>query len=125
MDVDPAFLLSVLAYSDAEDPWASEATQKSALKLLSIHQTQLLANIFIIDYVLIGFVRPLFSTSKPAAISLQGRKALNSISNDRSRFSEDPVSKPWKFRDIYAVTIFRWAVRNADVRHLTRYRDCY
>jgi hypothetical protein len=116
LDIDPTLLLSLLAYTDIEDPWASEATQKLALELLSMHQTQLLANRFIVDYVLIGFVRPLFSNSKPPAVTPQSRKALNPMPKEyRSSGEQDPSNKPWKFRDVYTVTVFRWVVTNADV----------
>jgi Tti2 family len=116
VNIDPTLLLSLLAYVDGRDPWASEATQKLALELLSKHQAQLVANSFIIDYVLLGFVRPLFSDSKPPTVTSQGRKALNSAPKNHRISSEDPSNKPWKFRDVYATTVFKWTVANADVR---------
>lgn len=117
-DVHPEVLLSLAACTDTADPWTSESTKELAMQLLHRHQQQYLSDTFMVEYVLKGFVLPLFSNSKPSTVTSQGRKALTPALNDRYRPNDlDIAGKPWKFREVSAVTVFGWTVRLADVSY--------
>jgi hypothetical protein len=119
--VDSRVLLSILAYTDAEDPWTSGAVQEAAEEVLSYHQKQLISHEFIIEHVLIGFIRPLFSESQPASVTSQGRKAINHTIQRPDHLRDlDASKKPWKCREVSAMAVLRWGVRNMEVINLSR-----
>ena len=78
---------------------------------------------FIVERVLQGYLRPLFSRSKPASITSSGRKAEYRSDDDAKANSrgqtglaeDDAETKPWKFGDLRAVPVVNWVVGNADV----------
>jgi len=109
-------LLSIIAYTDAEDPWTLESTQRMAEQVLGYHQTQLISHDFIIEHVLLGFIRSLFSDSQTSSVTSQGRKAINQTVHHLPDL--DASKKPWKFREVSAMTVLRWAIRNMDVSNL-------
>lgn len=117
-----AVLLSLLAFTRPTDIWNSMLAHEIATEILNRHSQDALSEVFIINYVLKGFIRPLFSKSRPDTITTQGRKAPNeNVVNQRFKQSSDldPATKPWKYRDIHAATVFSWAVGVADVsRHV-------
>jgi hypothetical protein len=120
--VDPDTLLSIIAYTDAEDPWTQEATQKTAEQVLIYYHKQLISHEFIIEHVLMGFIRPLFSDSQTTSITSQGRKAISQTAQKPLHLRElDASKKPWKFREVSAMTALRWAIRNMDVSNLRAY----
>lgn len=68
--------------------------------------------------VLEDYLRPLFSRSRPSAVTASGRKAEFPQEQDISRGLEDETGavKPWKFVDHRAISVFIWAVCEASVR---------
>jgi hypothetical protein len=109
-------LLKLLAFTDLDDPWTSASTYASAQEILSRHTQQLQTHDFIINYVLKGFIRPLFSKSTPASVTPQGRKVIYPVAENPHHHTDlDLSSKPWKTEEISAVTILGWAVRQSDV----------
>lgn len=119
--VDPDILLSIVAYTDAEDPWTQRTVQEAAEQVLSYHQKQLISHEFIIEHVLLGYIRPLFSDSQPTSVTSQGRKALtHMVQKPRHLRDLDASKKPWKFREVSAMAVLRWAIRNMDVSNLAR-----
>ncbi|KAI1382419.1 hypothetical protein F4677DRAFT_440213 [Hypoxylon crocopeplum] len=123
LQLRPSTLLRVTAFSDIADPWTTAASSELAGSILSPldeqpqKQTQLIA-----DEILIGFLRPLFSKSRPAAVTASGRKAEYV---EQSRYDavarDSPETKPWKYVHRYAVTVFAWAVRRADAPLLQKH----
>ncbi|KAI1485106.1 hypothetical protein F5X96DRAFT_674948 [Biscogniauxia mediterranea] len=117
-------LLSIVAYTRAADPWtADDATAALAQSLLRTHFPQdERARTFIAECVLAGFLRPLFSRSKrrPAGVTASGRRAAYPAEEEdggRYRYvgaEPEPEAKPWMHARRYAVTVFEWAVENAD-----------
>jgi hypothetical protein len=112
-------LLGLLAFTQLGDSWNSKPTYDISMDTLNGRPQEVLSEAFVVDYVLKGFLRPLFATSTPRTITSQGRKAPNE--NLGTRIAEvassaDAVSKPWKFKDIHSVTVFKWVVTKADVR---------
>jgi hypothetical protein len=117
--VNPDTFLSIIAYTDAEDPWTSEALQRAAEQVLSYHQKQLISHDFIIEHVLVGFIRPLFSDSQTPLVTSQGRKAISqTVQKPHYLRDQDSSKKPWKFTEVFAMTVLRWAIRNMDVSEL-------
>ncbi|KAF2968139.1 hypothetical protein GQX73_g5467 [Xylaria multiplex] len=76
---------------------------------------------FITEDVLTDFLRPLFAKSRPTTVTASGRPAA--FPEPASRYSqgdgfggadEATITKPWKYTQRYAVTVFEWAVENTD-----------
>ena len=62
-------------------------------------------------------VKPIFAKSKNPAITPQGRKAIDPLpTNDTMHSDLDIESKPWKYRVVYIVTVFRWILMHLNVR---------
>lgn len=114
--VDKDILLSWIAYTNVDDPWTSKDLQEKVGELINRHQEQTRTPDFIVDYILTGFIRPLFSSSRVPVITSQGRKAISasSISLHQAN-SLDSSSKVWKSHDVHAVAVFEWAVGHMDV----------
>ncbi|TGJ82572.1 hypothetical protein E0Z10_g6190 [Xylaria hypoxylon] len=147
-------LLSVIAFTNSDDPWASSSCAELARSFLSdyfqnISPPQAAKPVpfpfsrstrdvgverklsekrpkteqerFITEDVLTGFLRPLFAKSRPTAVTVSGRPAA--FPEPASRYSQGDgfggaddiaITKPWKYTQRYAVTVFEWAVENAD-----------
>lgn len=113
---DPAILLSLLSFTDSDDLWTCSDAKALALELLSRNDSQFRSQGFIKEYLLGDYLQPLFSKSKPNGITSNGRRSVNPNSRpayDASQF--DPSSKPWKFQNLSAVTVFSWVVTNIEV----------
>ncbi|KAK6075974.1 poly polymerase protein [Seiridium cupressi] len=123
--LDSKALLAITAYSSTQDSWTlstSAATAQSILeKQFSTKEEK--AN-FIISEVLTAFLRPLFSKSQPATVTASGRKA-EFVENVRFAGSfndpSDSELKPWKYAHVYAISIFEWAVLQADQELLSKH----
>jgi hypothetical protein len=116
--IGSATLLSLLAFTKPTDVWNSKPAYELAKDILDRHKLKVCSDQFITEYVLNSFIRPLFMKSRPDTVTSEGRKATNTNAVDqRHRGSNgfDPATKPWKFRDIHAVTVFGWAIANAQV----------
>ncbi|OTA97447.1 hypothetical protein M434DRAFT_275359 [Hypoxylon sp. CO27-5] len=111
-------LLRLTAFTDEADPWATAESSALARNLIEAQlqvpgESQ--ARSFIVEEILTGFLRPLFSKSRPAAITASGRKAeYVEPSRYESIDRETPETKPWKYTHRYAITVFAWAVQHAD-----------
>ncbi|KAI1098162.1 hypothetical protein F4804DRAFT_136679 [Jackrogersella minutella] len=111
-------LLNLAAFTDTRDPWAEPRASDGLQDILSA-QTQTLGDAqlrtFIVEDILTGFIRPLFSKSRPAAVTASGRKAeFVEPSRYDTADRDSPETKPWKYARRYAVTVFGWAVLHAD-----------
>ncbi|KFY88970.1 hypothetical protein V500_06019 [Pseudogymnoascus sp. VKM F-4518 (FW-2643)] len=110
-------LLSLLAFTQLGDTWNSKQAYEISMDALDHQSQEVLTGAFIVDYVLKGFIRPLFAKSTPRTITSQGRKAPDENLGNRiteMASSPDAISKPWKCRDIHTVTVFKWVVTRAD-----------
>ncbi|KAI0401788.1 hypothetical protein F4802DRAFT_395711 [Xylaria palmicola] len=158
-------LLSVIAYTNRDDPWTTDANADLARSLLSDYFqsitppravqpplsscTRSLRDArtgrepdeggfkterarFVADDVLTGFLRPLFAKSRPTTVTASGRPAA--FPDPRPRYAqgdgfggEDDVAatKPWKYARRYAITVFQWAVENADTELLKQHWPLY
>ncbi|KAK8060605.1 hypothetical protein PG996_010535, partial [Apiospora saccharicola] len=117
-------LLSMVAYTNPQDPWTSDASADIARSLLQSQFSQEATGKpvskaeFITDTLLTLHLRPLFSKSRPATINASGRKAAF-VEEMTSTMLEDRANKLWKYAHVYAVTVFEWAVTNAAVTTTT------
>lgn len=112
-------LLTILAFTDKSQDWAAPETAAIAARLLDQQfgtsgssQEQ-----FITDSILQGYLRPLFSRSKPSSITTSGRKAEyidGSAARGQNIPDDTAQTKPWKYIDLRAIPAITWAVNQAD-----------
>jgi len=114
-------LVSCLAFfTDARDPWTQPEALEVATTLLDSYlslkanedqvASQLLTNL------LQTCVRPRFAKSKSNAITEQGRKAAFPLPSAADSSEVEAEIKPWKFREVFIVTVFRWILLRLNVR---------
>lgn len=103
------------SYSDASDPWTSLETRKNCQVVLDDYVDSNGRPNLITD-LLKERVKPLFARSKNPAITPQGRRAIDPHpSNDTSHSDLNSELKPWKYRDVYIVTVFQWVLGQLNV----------
>jgi hypothetical protein len=115
--ISPQILRSLLAFTSSRDSWTTPLSLSTTAAILSRYQQQTQSKDFIVDYVLQGFIRPLFSKAKPEAVTASGRKAMPS-SAPRRRFDvkdEEERTRPWMHDVPQTVSIFEWAVKSSSV----------
>jgi hypothetical protein len=113
-------LLTLTAFVDDSEPWVPSvevSAQASNLldRLLGDAQAK---EQFMAESVLQRYLRPLFSKSKPEAITSSGRKAafVDPFKGRGEGLPDDSAeTKPWKFRDLRAIPTVAWVIREADV----------
>ncbi|KAI0397811.1 hypothetical protein F5Y17DRAFT_454696 [Xylariaceae sp. FL0594] len=145
-------LLSVIAYTNPDDPWSSPSCADLSQSLLSVYfQTssppqptgggdvpgksslQPEKQRFVTEEVLVGFLRPLFAKSRSTGVTASGRPAA--FPEPPSRYSQGEgfggdaedltITKPWKYTHQYAVTVIEWAVDIADANLLQQHWPLY
>ncbi|MCJ1396759.1 hypothetical protein MMC18_009651 [Xylographa bjoerkii] len=111
---------SLASFTDSRDPWTrSEASGTANALLLDVlgraSATDPMALSKLLASLLQDRVKPSFTKTKNPSITEQGRKA-NYRQLDVMDFSNSEVElKPWKFRDVYIMTVFRWILGKLDV----------
>lgn len=116
-DESTVHLLTCLAsYTDLSDRWTSLEARNLSQALLEDYEKSERLPAILTD-LLKERVKPLFAKSKNPAITPQGRKAIDPLPNNDFAHSDlDAVAKPWKYRDVYIITVFQWIVGQVDVR---------
>ena len=112
---DTAVLTCLAAFSDENNPWNSSSAQQQASDLVKdfTKSGDLSA---MLTSILQERIKPLFSRTGNPAITPQGRKAINPRPSNIAMHTDiDAEVKPWKFRDVYIVTVFRWVLQFLDV----------
>ena len=112
---DTAVLTCLAAFSDKNDPWNSSSAQELASDLIKDYTgSSRLPSM--LTSILQKHVKALFSRTENPAITPQGRKAINPRPSNIAMHSDlDAEIKPWKFRNVYIVTVFRWVLQCFDV----------
>lgn len=103
------------SFSDSDDAWTSQTAEQQAQDLAetSITPDQIPG---LIHALLEERVKPLFARSRNPAITQQGRKAINPLPIPTSASIDvDVEAKPWKYGDMYIVTVFQWVLHHLDV----------
>ena len=70
----------------------------------------------VVGAILKDNIRPLFAKSKTPTVTSQGRKNIRTVHAASDSTLVDPGSKPWKYHHPYIVSVFRWLLRNLNVR---------
>lgn len=112
--------LSAISFTSSRDPWTTTSSQSIATDILRENVHEVEGPEFIIDFLLQSIIRPLFSKSKPAAITAAGRKAMPSSAPPRNyNISEslDPARKPWKYTSPFSIAVLEWAVTKSSVNN--------
>jgi hypothetical protein len=107
-------VITLISLSDRTQPWANSHTASLAAGLLSSH----LATIsdrksFLIDGVLTDYLKPLFSRSRPAAVTASGRKAEfapDELEREPGLPDDSRRTKPWKYVDLRSIPVLAWAL---------------
>ncbi|OAA68345.1 hypothetical protein SPI_00540 [Niveomyces insectorum RCEF 264] len=115
-------LCTVIALADNAGPLrTAAATAAAAAELVATtfaKSGESLQLAWIADFVLGRYLRPLFARSRPATVTASGRRAAyagNNSSNQRDVADrETRATKPWKYDDLRAVSVFAWAVKESD-----------
>jgi hypothetical protein len=103
--------LSAVSFTSSRDPWTTTSSPSIATDILRENAHEVEGP---------NFIRPLFSKSKPAAITAAGRKAMPSSAPPRNyNISEslDPARKPWKYTSPFSIAVLEWAVTNSSVNN--------
>ncbi len=112
---DTAVLTCLAAFSDKNDPWNSSRAQEQAYILITDY-TRSSRLPSMLTSMLQKRIKALFSRTANPAITPQGRKAINPRPSNTTMHSDiDAEIKPWKFRDVYIVTVFRWVLQCLNV----------
>lgn len=103
------------SFSEGNDQWTSSKALDQATILAETYvKSQDVANL--LHGLLRERIKPLFARSKNAAITRQGRKAIHPLPNNEAAHSDlDVESKPWKYRNVYIVTVFHWLLSHLNV----------
>lgn len=100
-------------------PWTGRETSNVARRALEQQFTRqpplpdLLA-----ETVLKGYLRPLFSRSRPKNVTASGRKAAFADEDDApgDLRDESRQAKPWKYADHRAIAVFQWTIETSQAR---------
>lgn len=99
-------LVLIAAYTDVNDPWTTQSASGLATNLLASSLSVDKLGPFIVGPVLQGYVRPIF----------QFRGTVNPLGSGWGVRHSIAERSHWKERDPLVMSVFRWAVDNANVR---------
>ncbi|MCJ1311309.1 hypothetical protein MMC25_004980 [Agyrium rufum] len=120
LPVSVDLVFDVASYTDLRDEWTTSGAHNEATALLQaiFHgrpvlldkqtKTQLLATI------LRNRIKPLFAKTRNPAITAQGRKAKYPLPGAIEAMDDETETKPWKYSDPCAVTVFQYIVQTCD-----------
>ncbi|KAL1869902.1 hypothetical protein Daus18300_005363 [Diaporthe australafricana] len=111
-------LLTVISFTNpvVTDPWTTQEACDLAQHLLTEQILHHYNQPALIETILKDYLRPLFSKTRPKAVTASGRKAEFPEEDDPHRGLADDTKevKPWKYADHRAITVFHWVVLNTD-----------
>lgn len=103
-------------------PWSNRETSRVARRVLELQlNTRSSSDELLVEAILKGYLRPLFSKSGPKTVTASGRKAEYADDEEdphRGLRDESKEIKPWKYADHRALAVFQWAVETAQVRQI-------
>lgn len=117
----PAGVMICLAsFTHADDPWTSQISLAEASSLLGVYVKMLKAEPgqfqTLLTNLLREHVKPAFVKSKTSAITPAGRKAMIALPPRHEASIDETKSKPWKYGQVYIITVFEWILGQLDVR---------
>ena len=108
---------TLASFTQSRDSWTSAACKDQADSLLE-RSIKPLQNIqALITRLLREKVKPLFAKSKSPNVTEAGRKAISPLPVPIEHSIDETALKPWKYRDVYIVTVFEWTLKQLDVRY--------
>lgn len=109
-------LLTTVAFTNPAESWSTPETNTLSRALIEQQLSHLDREEFLVETILKGYLRPLFSKSRPKAVTASGRKAEfpDEVDPHRGLTEETKEVKPWKYADLRAITVFGWTVETAD-----------
>lgn len=113
-------LTCLASFTDLSDPWTYPKARDHACSLSEDYAAA--GNLSsVVTGLLQERIKPLFARTKNSAITQQGRKAIDPLSSATTAHSDlDGEAKPWKYRDVYIVTVFQWVLKHLDVRTIIK-----
>jgi hypothetical protein len=114
-----ALIACLASFTDQRDPWSSpEASDQARLLLNHILETEGRGGRQKLGALLTGLlelhVKPVFVKVKNAAITRQGRKALDPAPGNVASHEFEDI-KPWNSDKLYIVTLYGWVLSHLDV----------
>lgn len=107
----------VASFTDRRELWSSSAASEQATLILShileAYEPQRVQ--LLLADLLLRHVKPEFAKSQNAAITQQGRKAIDPTPYVVSNHESEEEVKPWKFTKAYIIPVFGWVLSNLPV----------
>lgn len=116
---DTLVVASLIAAADVDQPWTTKTAATAAGSLLDevLGCSASSQDDWIVAGLLISYIQPLFSQTRPAGVTASGRKdAYGSSTAGRAMDTESATAKPWKYGDLRALSVFAWALEKSEVR---------
>ncbi|MCJ1385354.1 hypothetical protein MMC17_008476 [Xylographa soralifera] len=110
---------SLASFTDPRDPWTRPEASEAASSLLGdlLHRGSTINPKFLsklLASLLQDRVKASFGKTNNSTITEQGRKTNYRLPG-AADFSDSEVElKPWKFRDVYILTVFKWILGKLD-----------
>lgn len=108
-------LLSLIPFTSTENPWTTPQSQQIATKILEKHSLYVQSSKFLVAYLLISFIRPIFSeAATPNSITASSRKAAPSSAPPRHLDIREssPSRQPWRSNIPHTITVLQWIIRS-------------
>ncbi|PGH36008.1 hypothetical protein GX50_01178 [[Emmonsia] crescens] len=109
-------ITALAAFTCGKDPWTTERAFNEASTILQSYESFRSSKSreglsIVLEDILRKKMKPLFSKTKTPAVTAAGRKNVHPIPQPRFDPSIfDPESKPWKFKDVYMITVLSWVI---------------
>ncbi|CAD6448751.1 dd3292e5-bb48-432e-9c6d-252aaf7ae78a [Sclerotinia trifoliorum] len=106
-------LLSLIPFTSTENPWTTPQSQQIATKILEKHSFYVQSSKFLVTYLLISFIRPIFSeAAAPKSITASSRKAAPSSAPPRHLDIREssPSRQPWRSNIPHTITVLQWII---------------
>ena len=107
-------ITALAAFTVEKDPWTTKLAFEKASCILGAYESCIRSKdssalATLLGDILKRRVKPLFSKTKNPAITPAGRKNVHPVPPPRFDSSLfDPESKPWRFTDVYSITVLTW-----------------
>ena len=115
-----AVLTCLASFTDLDDRWTDPKAMEYACSLSEDYAAS--DNLPpTLTEILQDRVKPLFAKTNLPAITRQSRKAIDPVPSASTAHSDlEAEAKPWKYRDAYIVTVFRWVLSHLNVRTIAK-----
>lgn len=113
------YVMCLASFTDQRDPWTSPEAFSEANPLLGQYFEVIKASPkdshILLTRLLQEKIKPLFVKFRSREITEQGRKAVSPLPGAFVSSDLEATEKPWKFRNVYVVTVVKWVLEHLDV----------